>query len=212
MTGIGLTGAQGAGKTTLAKAFADQNNIGFIPSKTTQIFQALGLDPAGELTFEERMKVQNAILDLHEAMWASHPGVWISDRTPLDFLAYTLADVRQQSLTEEQDKALQQYMKDCFAVTNRFFAAVVIVPSALPLVHREGKGSILKSYVDHVSFLIAGLAVHDRLHVQHFRIPTPMTDLSKRMQCLDAALDKTVERHETMIASAKEAGSPIVFH
>lgn len=59
---LGLSGAHRTGKTTLAQAFAKEQDINFLQTSATAVFKAAGLNPAGHLTIEQRIAVQEAML------------------------------------------------------------------------------------------------------------------------------------------------------
>lgn len=209
---VGLCGAHRTGKTTLAREFAARNDVTFIQTSASRVFASMGLDPAADYPFDVRMDVQERMLELFGAQYTLAGNDYITDRTPIDMMAYTLADVRQETLLPAQDARLQKYLKECLDLTNRTFTILVVVQPGIRAVFEPGKASVTKSYIDHIAHLVMGLVANEALHPQHFYIPKRMTNLNKRVEVLENAILKTVDRHQQMIQSAKEAGSPIVFH
>ena len=90
---LGLSGSHRVGKTTLAKLYAEKHGFAFVQTSVSAIFKELGLDPAQTYDFATRLTVQEEILKRLDKTFAEHAGqAAITDRTPLDFLAYTMGD------------------------------------------------------------------------------------------------------------------------
>ena len=208
----GLCGAHRTGKTTLAREYAKRVGIQFVQTGASQVFRDMGLNPADDHPLSVRLDVQQRILSHHEGVWGSEKLEFITDRTPIDFMAYTLADVRQADLTPELDERLQKYMKDCINATNRFFSVLIVVQPGIKVVEEAGKASLAKSHIDHISNLVLGLTVDERNQSKHYYIPKSMTDLSKRLENLELAFKRATDSHKRFIDNAKESGSPVVFH
>lgn len=209
---VGLTGAHRTGKTTLARAFAERNEVAFIQTSASKVFVDMGLNPHVDYPFDVRMEVQERMLDLFQKQYTLAGDNYITDRTPIDMMAYTLADVQQQTLSPEQDARLQKYLQDCINLTNRTFTVLIVVQPGIPVLFEEGKASLTKSYIDHISHLVMGLVVNEAIQPQHFYVPKRMTNLERRVDAVESAILKTVDKHQRMIKDAKEAGHPIVFH
>lgn len=98
---VGLTGTHCTGKTTLAKTVADEFGYGFIRTSISDVLKGLGKDPAVRMTIRERIDAQMAILDRLNEQWdqalKSPDMIWIADRTPIDLMAYLMADVEAYS-------------------------------------------------------------------------------------------------------------------
>ncbi len=163
---LGLCGAHRTGKTTLAIALADRLNIPFVRTTTSQVFAHLGLDPAQPMDFKTRLFVQNHVLDAAEQIWQNSVTPFISDRTPIDMIAYTLGDI--QGKTEVDFDLLNQYIDRCFASTNQFFQDLAIIQPGIPLVYEEGKAALNAAYIEHINVLIIGLCSDLRLSANVF--------------------------------------------
>lgn len=135
---IGLSGAHRTGKTTLAKAFATQMGLHFAPSSAADVHAQLGLDPAQDYPLETRLTIQREILRQFDLIWSAAPKTFITDRTPLDLIAYTMVDINKTNAIGLEDK-IGEYVEECYAALNRHFAGVIIVPPALPYVVEPGK-------------------------------------------------------------------------
>jgi len=128
---IGLIGVHGTGKTTLAQEVADKLGYQFCKTSTSDIYKRLGKDPAARMTFDERLEVQYAILNELRIEWQSYAGEnAITDRTPIDLMAYTLADVDSyDALTEKQEAMLSYYLGNCLGVYIKFFDKLAVLPN-----------------------------------------------------------------------------------
>ena len=183
--GIGLAGSHRTGKSTLARVVAKRSGIPFIKTTTTEVFARLGLDPAAKMDFATRLNVQRHILRVYQEAWQSahlaHQS-FITDRTPVDLLAYTFADI--QGDTKVNDEELELYVADCFAVTNRFFKSLVLVQPGIPLIYAAGKAALNKAYIEHINTLIIGFCHDARLAVSVHVLPREMTDLETRIEAI----------------------------
>ncbi|NMF58507.1 AAA family ATPase [Pseudanabaena yagii] len=176
---LGLCGAHRTGKTTLAIALADRLNIPFIRTTTSQVFAHLGLDPAEPMDFKTRLFVQNHVLDAAEQIWQNSATPFISDRTPIDMIAYTLGDI--QGKTEVDFDLLNQYIDRCFASTNQFFQNLAIIQPGIPLVYEEGKAALNAAYIEHINVLVIGLCGDRRLTADVFCNDREAIDLEIRI-------------------------------
>lgn len=163
---LGLCGAHRTGKTTLAIALADRLHIPFVRTTTSQVFARLGLDPAEPMDFNTRLFVQNHVLDAAEQVWQDAATPFISDRTPIDMIAYTLGDI--QGKTEVDFDLLNQYIDRCFASTNQFFQHLAIIQPGIPLIYEEGKAALNAAYIEHINILVIGLCGDSRLKAEVF--------------------------------------------
>lgn len=90
---IGLCGAQGTGKTTLAKAYSEVSGIPYIDAKVGDFLNEIGVDLSrSDMPIVERMKAQLMVAG-HIASITEAPDLlktgFIIDRTPIDVMAYT---------------------------------------------------------------------------------------------------------------------------
>jgi hypothetical protein len=181
---LGLCGAHRTGKTTLAKAIASRLDIPFVQTTTSQVFADLGLDPAAPMDFATRLFVQNHVLDAAEKIWQGAIAPFVSDRTPIDMIAYTLGDI--QGKTAVNFELLNQYTDRCFAITNQYFQNLAIVQPGIPLIYEEGKASLNAAYIEHINILVRGLCADSRLHARVFCNP-------REAIALDIRIDKILE-------------------
>jgi len=157
-SGIGLCGAHRVGKTTLAQAVSQASGLPFLQTHTSQVFKQHGLDPADPMPFAARLSIQREILSAAIAVWNQADGSFISDRTPLDMAAYTLADI--QGTTKVDGTALTSYLDDCLHVSNQYFSTLIVIPPGIPLINEPGKAALHTGYIEHLHTLVVGLCHH----------------------------------------------------
>jgi hypothetical protein len=176
---LGLCGAHRTGKTTLAIALSSHLNIPFVRTTTSQVFAQLGLDPAEPMDFTTRLYVQNHVLEAAEQVWQDSATPFISDRTPIDMIAYTLGDI--QGKTDVDFDLLNQYIDRCFTSTNQFFQNLAIIQPGIPLVYEQGKAALNAAYIEHINVLVAGLCSDSRLKANIFCNPREAIALEVRI-------------------------------
>lgn len=179
MLKIGICGGHRTGKTTLARDTAQQLHIPFIQTSTSAVFQQHGLDPAAAMDFETRLWIQDKIIQAAQTSWQPHDNAFITDRTPIDFMAYTLADI--QGKTDVNFESLEKYLNQCFELTNNTFQYLFIVQPAIPLVYEIGKAALNKAYIEHLNTVILGLCHDERLNIPVSIIPRNVMDIQERI-------------------------------
>lgn len=188
---IGLAGAHRVGKTTLARAYSKQSGIPMIETSSSKTFERLGYSPKEDYDFDTRLFIQTEILkDLLQSYSEVKSGVFISDRTPIDLIAYMLADVQRQTLNKKQEESLAKYVNDCILANNRHFAVVIVVQPGIQMVESADKAPCSIGYIEHLNSLIMGITVSEGISASHFYIPRLMTDLEDRIDCIKFALKK----------------------
>jgi hypothetical protein len=180
MGGLGLCGAHRTGKTTLAQRLAHETGLPFVITQTSAVFREYGLDPAEPMDFRTRLDIQTKVLAAAEVVWAEEAGAFITDRTPLDMVAYTLGDI--QGTTVVDAAALADYVERCFTVTNQLFTQLVMIQPGIPLVAAPGKAALNPAYLEHLNSLIIGLCHDERLRVHSYCMPRHILIMEKRME------------------------------
>ncbi len=140
------------------------------------------------MDFNKRLWVQDKILEAAEGAWQTENKDFITDRTPLDMAAYTLADI--QGSTEVNLPALEEYLDRCVGATNKFFGQLVLVQPGIPLVHEEGKAALNEGYLEHLNFLMLGLCNDERIKSRFFCIPRVVKGIEDRVRLVLSALGK----------------------
>jgi hypothetical protein len=116
---IGISGVHRTGKTTLAKELAKRLGLPFIPVDASGYFKELGLDPKDNMSCADLMLVQKNILEGSREKWGVTTG-FVSDRTPIDFAAYTVSNGRNC-------EGVYVYKWECVRALNEYFDLLVIV-------------------------------------------------------------------------------------
>ncbi len=177
---LGICGSHRTGKTTLAKVISNQTGIDFIKTDTSAVFAQQGLNPSQSLDFPTRLNIQKLIIQATVKIWQADS--FITDRTPIDFMAYTLADI--QGKTEVDFIELEAYLTECFAVTNQIFSKLVVVQPAIPLVYATGKAALNKAYMEHLNIIVQGLCNDERLQCPVTIIKRNIIDLQERVKLI----------------------------
>ena len=189
---LGLCGGHRVGKSTLARAFAEKSGLTFIETSASSVFKEMGLDPAQTYDFTTRLSVQEQILETFEGIYSHHAtgGLCVTDRTPIDLMAYTLAEAVGDSVSAQDQDRFAKYVERCIEVTNRRFCALVVVQPGIPLVHENGKAALNVAYIEHLNSIILGLSIDERVNVSHFYIPRYMTDINERVAAVEYVVGK----------------------
>lgn len=197
---IGLCGAHRVGKSTLAEAFARQQNIPFVRTDVAGILRTLGVDPKADISIEGRLATQEAILYGLTEQYKhaeSLTTLWITDRTPIDLASYMLADVQRATMADNPELAamVNRYVDRCIEVANAHFATIVLVNPGIQVVEAEGKAPGCPAYMEHLTMLQAGLMLREDLRTPHFMLPRSMTDLQARVKAIGSVFMRVMERH-----------------
>lgn len=191
---IGLVGAHRTGKTTLARKFSEKTGMPFVETSSSAVFKQMGYSPKVDYDFGTRLVIQNAILDDAVGKYREHTGMFVTDRTPLDMLAYTMADVQRENLTPEQTKQFVKYFHRCFEETNKRFMCLTLVQPGIEIVEEEGKAPANPSYMEHLNSLMLGFLVGEFNSTPHFYLPRTTKDLDERVSALEFVTNKVVSR------------------
>lgn len=208
MSGVGLSGSQRVGKTTLAVACGKSFEIPVIKTSVSKVFKSMKLDPKKHLDFAKRLEVQWRILDALVAEYnQAGKGIFITDRTPIDFMAYLLSEVMMSNVTGELERQFIQYRQACFDVANNYFSVIIVVQPGIKVVECEGKASANYAHMELINTLVSGLSVSGDLSIQHTYIPRHVTDLARRVRCVEESLKiaySTFERY-----AVKRGATPV---
>ena len=180
--GIGLCGAHRTGKTTMASCCAKQYELLLVETTTSSVFAQHGLDPSAPMDFNQRLWIQDKVIAAAEQVWQQADSAFITDRTPLDMLAYTLAEVQGDTVYEAGE--LQAYTQRCFAAVNRYFSSLVVVQPGIDLVEEAGKAALHRGYIEHLNSLIIGFCADERQQLPAHVMPRALLDLQQRCQWL----------------------------
>ena len=124
---FGISGAHGTGKTTLARAIAAASNLVFFETKTTELLAEIGISGVNNLDIETRFRAQNHLLMRFWEISQKHPRPFISDRTPLDYVGYMLAEVSMHNTSAELGARIDDYVERALRVTSNTYLAVIVL-------------------------------------------------------------------------------------
>lgn len=192
---IGLAGSHRTGKTTLARMFSEEYKIPLAETSSTEVFRELGADPRADYDMKTRLVIQDKILESACNVYEALGHQFITDRTPIDMLAYTLADVQRANISEFETALLEKYMDRCFTATNKYFSILCVVQPGIPIVEDPGKAPANIMYMEHINGLVKGLVMHDDIAAYRLNMRRRMTDLDERLDALTATVHSFFDKH-----------------
>ncbi|EAO1480028.1 hypothetical protein EZK69_22850 [Salmonella enterica] len=155
---IGITGAQGSGKTTLAKYIDEHYGVPYVDAGVGKLMNRLGVKVGEELPLYERLQVQMEIARHIETITRGMDG-FVIDRTPADVVAYTL-DLVGQSNEDRCIKLALDIERFCHKAAVSNFNAIVGLRPGVMLTDadrkRKQRGSLDHLYVARIDALMCG--------------------------------------------------------
>ena len=196
----GLVGGHRTGKTTLAREYAKKNKIEFVETSVSAIMRDLGVDPGQPMAFATRLDVQEAVLARADALFERYVcAETITDRTPIDFIAYLMADLHgQPEVGEAEETRIKRYVDACYDMLNRRFGVIMLVQPGIPLVYEPGKAALSPSYIEHLNTLMLGLMADGRCQISRYHLGRHILDIKQRL----AALEEACARERAMAAAS----------
>ncbi|MEI9600046.1 AAA family ATPase [Moellerella wisconsensis] len=194
--GLGLTGAQGTGKTTLAKALSEKTGVPYFDANVRGIIKKHGFNLREPMSVLDRFKMQTLIA---KELFEGYPDEnFITDRTPVDVIAYTMAyvppDLVQGSELEKEISCLMiDLITEARITLAKKFTHVVLVRGGISLneedASREDRAPMDFSYRLKMESLMEGeifrFSNFDCMSDIHFLcMPREMTALDRRVNAL----------------------------
>jgi hypothetical protein len=196
-SGAGLAGAQRTGKTTLARAYCEIHGVPFLevsPDVIHAVYANMGLSPKETYDFKTRLEIQWRILERAvEKYKAMQCALFVADRTPLCFLAYTMADIGKDNVTGALQSSFESYRRACFDVLNEYFGVLVLVQPGIPLSDSDTSAPGNLPHMDHINTLIRGMTMESGVTTKMGYIPQHVTDLNARVNSLHRAITLSLE-------------------
>lgn len=181
----GLSGASSTGKSTLARALAENLDLALVETSITGMGLRAGFNPVERLSLFQRIELQKSLYGQFETLLKEMKGPAILDRTPLDLVMYMLAEIDMHSgkdLPAETLDWINHYVNDCLVLTERYFDHVFVT---CPLPHYEAAGTrppVNPAYQTHCQLILLGL-IHGTANT--LKITTlQTTDLSERLDVI----------------------------
>ena len=125
----GVCGTHRSGKTTAAKLLAEQLGIEFLDS-SFDVAKKFGYNPVGRMSLKDRLAMQTLVLDDHVEKLKAAPRPLVTDRTPLDYFAYTLAQygmTSHEQADEQTMTAAWHFANKCLEETKTYYDMVFIM-------------------------------------------------------------------------------------
>lgn len=182
--GFGLAGTHRTGKTTLAKKLSETLGLPFLETSVKAIAAEYGFDVDHHSDFDARMDWQEYLLGrLSEKYEAMGDTAFVTDRTPLCMMAYTLADAPNGPITQAMDDRVKAYMDACMALTERHFALVGVIQSGIKFEPVAGAPAFNAAYQEKVSAVVVASALELK-SANIFILEKDCTDLGVRHETL----------------------------
>lgn len=178
--GLGIIGTSGVGKTTLARNVAKLKGIDFVESVVRPTYAELGFDAGVDYNFNTRLMIQEKIIENSEKSYAERKSYFVTDRTPICFASYLLADVQRENLSEEETERVMTYLERCIRITNLYFNSLVVVQPGIAFESREHRPKNV-AYNEHVNMLMIGIFSDGRVLPTKHIIGRDVIDLKRRI-------------------------------
>lgn len=204
--GLGLSGAHRTGKTAVAEILAERNDCPFIRSSAQQVAKDLGVKVDFGMPFHERMAYQEEVLRRFKEAYEQEAGngLFVADRTPLDFAAYVLTDYhpdRVRGLEYDANGWVLDYVRRCMELTGEYFFLVAVVQPGIPYVPEEGKPAPNPLYQEIMNTCLTGLGADHRVKSHFFLMPRNLTDLQERVSVATYVYTDKINAYTQLLAS-----------
>ncbi|HGH5398642.1 TPA: AAA family ATPase [Raoultella planticola] len=201
---IGICGAQGTGKTTLAKAVSEQLDIPYMDAAVGAFLKDIGVDLSNDrMPAIERMKTQLEVAKYIDEITGDNRE-FITDRTPIDVLAYSMEIALRHHHDDGVIKIFDQIRAVCrkslFSNLNSIFLLRPGVPLTSEDYKREQRGSLAPFSVQTIDTLMLGCFMDSRsmqnkgMNTMHI-ISDDTVDLDARIQAVLLGVDMLFEKN-----------------
>ena len=190
---IGFAGAHRTGKSTLAERVANELDYVYLPVNVANDSVWDSFNPHEYFTFAERIEVQERLLNAMEIVLykkTDDNNSYITDRTPIDILAYLLSNI-DQTTSELYDSKVEHLIWRCHQITLLYFSDVFVVQPSIPFEKIPGKNNkvynsrtyqlvLTSNIIGQLSILTANNS--DRRDWNFYIIPTSKSSLKDRIE------------------------------
>lgn len=181
----GLSGAHRVGKSRLQHVIADQQGITVLQMPTQKTIEGSGHTLRAEYSYAERLDLQYRVLNAYQELLEENVGYsWISDRTPIDTVAYLLADVQRSGRTEQEEQRTIEYIDRALALTVKHYHGILVIQPGIKIVDDPTSSQPSPAYIEHLSAIIAGYTQDIGGHI----LSRSLTDLDARVSYVSTAL------------------------
>lgn len=183
---IGFCGAHRTGKTTLARAVAQELELPLLESKVSEVARKCKFNMAidNRITPFGLDYQAHVLASLVKPLTNSVAGItgFVYDRTPIDAAAYMLCDATASAGSPETREFAMQYVDECRKMTRENFDIIFLVPPGIAVEETDGKPPVNPLYQEHHHHVCAGLLLDtDENGIWY--------ELSRKTLDLDARLD-----------------------
>lgn len=179
---IAFSGAHRTGKSTLAEYFSKKNGIEYVMTDISGIFKERGLSPRDKLPFDTRMDIQWEILKRLKQTYHAAKTPFVTDRSPIDLMAYLLSEIGPDNVSEDADMQIAGYFDECARVVQRHLSAIILVQPGIEVVEDSSKAPATFGYMEHINIICKGLIGEPRFGETSMIIMSrKVTDLNERL-------------------------------
>jgi hypothetical protein len=173
---------------------ANQFGWHYHDASVTKIMQAAGVDPVGDLTLEERLPAQWKLLTqyLHDISILPRP--FITDRSPLDMIAYMLGEVTMHNTSAEFGQEIDEYVNACVVATRNNFDSIIILRPLPTYAAADGKPPPNPAYQWQSQMIMEGAYNLIRASVNGLIVPVDAYDFEYRCGIISKFLLDRVDR------------------
>lgn len=200
-------GAHRSGKTTTANKVAEQLGIDFVDS-SFNVAREFGFEPNAELSLHDRLLMQLQVFQRHVETITAAPRPAITDRTPLDFFAYTMAEYGIRSHLAVEDPALLESVRNfgqaCLNATVMHYDMVFLLDPLPVYVVDDTKSTpaVNPAFQMHIDALIHGaLSKAHSLNLNYAIVP-----VMEQQKRVDFICDQIVARMDDIGALRNVVG------
>ncbi|HHT4259173.1 TPA: AAA family ATPase [Klebsiella variicola] len=212
---IGLCGAQGSGKTTMAKALSERAGIPYIDAGVGTFLSDVGIDLANDtMPIVERMKIQLLVAG-HIASLTEGPGLnstgFVIDRTPIDVMAYTHDLAAPHYQNPEVMAVYDQIRLVCEESIRENFNLTILLRPGVELTDKDRKrdqrASLDPFYVRHIDMLMSSIIFEftseaDLGHLSKFAM------MNRDVLDLNMRVDSAIEAYNTLTDEVRPIYEP----
>jgi len=153
-----FTGSHRSGKTTLARDVAGRLGLFFHETSVSRLMQERGINMVEDMSIEKRLEAQEILLEAFAEQLNDIPSPFVSDRCPIDMIAYTLAEVGMHDSSKELGERIQAYTDHALEITAMHYDLIVVTRPLPSYEEDPTKPPMNPAYQSHIQFIIEGAA------------------------------------------------------